>query len=236
MSPHHLRSLLRLTLRVAFVALGVSACGGVVDTRRTGSADAGLDAAGDIASSGAAPCSGACPDAEGRAIALPRPACPAQEPSALGACSVEKLRCSYGEDRYPYCRAEYECRSSAWIGVAARASYCPAARPTRCSPEPPKPGSACTVDELGDVPCGYDKISCRCAGPPLGAPGDKGSWLCFGSPESSGCPEVLPNIGEGCAESGRECWYDPEGCLDSRLYIVCRDAAWQEGPGPKCFL
>jgi hypothetical protein len=213
-------------------AFGLFACGGVREIHRD-QTDAGIEAG--AVPSGAAPCAGACPDTEGRAEALPRPVCPSTAPLGGAPCTENGLRCSYGDDPYPYCRSELECRGETWTEIAARAAYCDVPIDGRCPAERPKSGSACTVDALGTVPCAYEAVSCRCGAGLLANPGDKGSWLCFGAPENLGCPALLPNLGEGCAANGTECWYDPEGCLDSRLYLICQDGAWTGTHGPRCF-
>lgn len=205
-------------------------CGGRLVGRAAPSpgADAGVDAA-----PRGAPCYSACPPATSRPVALPRPECPESEPVAGAPCTKADLRCGYGGGRTPYCRTEYQCTGT-WQITARPLPLCPDLAGDRCSPRMPEPGAACVVGALVDVPCEYDELSCRCAASLLVNPGDPGRWLCYGPPADVACPEILPNVGEGCTSPGHECWYDPEGCLDPRLYVACREGTWQRGTGPKC--
>jgi hypothetical protein len=208
-----------------------SGCGGRLGT--AGRATPGVDAGADASGPSAAPCRTSCPPAAVRAVALPRPECPEVEPTPGVACGDPGLRCGYGGGRTPYCRTEYQCKGT-WQSTARPLPGCPTPNREACPPTKPAAGDACVVGTLIDVPCEYGETSCRCGAGPLASEGDPGRWLCYGPPADTACPEIVPNVGEGCRTPGRECWYDPEGCLDARLYVTCRGGSWQPGDGPSC--
>ena len=182
---------------------------------------------------GPGPCPGPCDDPRPRAVVLPRPVCPENPPVAGEPCDTSGLSCGYGGGKTPVCRELFECTGT-WTRTEAPLSYCPDLPAGYCPAAPPALGDMCTISQFGiGVACEYSDVVCRCTAR-FPVPGGAGNWACFGPPSDPECPATLPNIGEGCATDGVECWYDVEGCLDPRLYVVCQDGAWTMSGGPAC--
>jgi hypothetical protein len=88
------------------------------------------------------------------------------------------------------------------------------------------------------VPCEYQEgVLCYCLGNPVGKPGASGQWDCYGPPASRKCPAVLPNLGEGCSETGVTCHYGvvQQGCFAPYADVSCYQGAWQVA-SPACLL
>lgn len=207
-----------------------------------GNRDAGGSAGDRNVSELAEPCGGPCEDDGERPEPLPRPHCPATEPSLGDPCNMENLVCSYGDSLTPHCRTYYECTEEAgqsiwmasalvdqqaWPCLPLPSDYCPA--------EVPASGDACVIEAPG-IPCGYAEVSCLCSArtPTPGAPG---SWDCYGAPRNTACPATLPNIGEGCGEEqeGIQCNYSLV-CAPPHSSVFCYRGEWEPGEDPGCHL
>lgn len=169
------------------------------------------------------PCFGRCEDAssEPRPVPLPRPVCPEEPPDLGTACERPIDLCTYGETNVAACRTFFTCADDVW-SVPERFSglVCPAA--PDC-PDAFPHGEACDFDAIGASSCEYPGgYSCFCNR-------SERAWTCWGPPVDERCPELLPNIGEGCHVQALECTYAPFGCdALSTAGVLCFDGAWQE--------
>jgi len=104
------------------------------------------------------------------------------------------------------------------------------AQPAGFCPSAPDPGGACTTNAVDfNVPCSYaGGAYCYCLGNPVGRPGIAGLWECYGPPRNGRCPEVLPNLGDGCTRSGQYCKYGivQWGCHVPYASVYCEQGAW----------
>jgi hypothetical protein len=156
---------------------------------------------------------------------VPRPKCPEELPEAGDPCTVANLVCGYGNRARSDCRALFTCtqskwKASPWPCLAAPDGFCPAA--------PPPIGESCDVTRFanfGTVPiCEYGTtVACYCAGNRLM---DPHVWGCNAPPTTEGCPEVPPNVGEGCSAQGLECTYGGP-CQPGGGRWFCRNGAWE---------
>jgi hypothetical protein len=177
-----------------------------------------------------------------RAEPLPRPSCPALEPAEGEACASEQQVCTYGESSTSHCRPYYRCVEHAWQVPEIYRARCVTRSQSTC-PSEPAPGTDCVVDaaDVALVPCDYGAgVGCVCVGSRIafGASidGDPGSWECNGAPRNGACPELVPNVGEGCDRAGQNCTYGPIGreCAWPYASVVCESGAWQLGEGGGC--
>jgi hypothetical protein len=168
-----------------------------------------------------------------RAPAELGPVCPASKPEASLPCETNSLECSYGSSLATYCREFFECVGRIWT-VAE--SSC-VSQPEGFCPATPQPGQACTVGRISVfVPCEYpEAVACYCLGNPKGRLGAAGRWECWGPPPNGNCPEVLPNLGDGCSTTGQYCEYGVvgQGCDAPYATVYCRQGAW-ESAGEVC--
>ena len=171
-----------------------------------------------------------CPVIGDRVDPLPKPVCPAVEPQAEMSCEEEGLECSYGDSASSYCRSFFACEAGLWVVPERRAAAC-TPHPSDFCPATPSRGAACTVGEVDVfVPCEYEKgIVCYCLGNPIGVAGAQGEWECYGPPPNGACPEVLPNLGDGCSQTGLVCHYGivSEGCYSPYADVYCYQGAWE---------
>jgi hypothetical protein len=194
----------------------------------------------------ATPCPGPCGDEGERPQPLPRPRCPESEPALGGPCDSNDLVCGYGDALTPHCRTYYQCTEDAgdliwaastpfdeqaWPCLELPSDYCPADVPTE--------GDACTIEAPG-IPCGYGNVSCLCSGRNP-APGNSGTWQCYGAPRNTACPTTLPNIGEGCSEEqwGIQCNYTIPTtgyCAPPHSTVFCYQGEWEPGEDIACVL
>jgi hypothetical protein len=181
---------------------------------------------------------GDCEPIGTRVEPMPPPVCPTDEPGEGSGCTVDELQCSYGSSSAAYCRRYLVCTAGAWTVPPNRVSTCKMQPPEQC-PAEPQPGATCTASEVsGFVPCEYDgAISCYCLGTPVGVPGTTSEWECYGPPRNGACPELLPNIGDGCAVNGQACHYGvvQQGCYAPYADVYCYQGAW-EASSPTCSL
>lgn len=183
------------------------------------------------------PCTvGDCEPVGPRASPSSPPMCPTQEPEASEPCAAEGLTCTYGSSITAYCRHYYQCTELVWQ-VPERASSGCLAQPADFCPSEPAPGSDCTVGEVSAfVPCEYPQaIGCYCVGNPFFRPGAPGQWECYGPPRNGACPELLPNLGDGCSTFGQFCRYGivGQGCDAPYAEVYCYQGAW-EAMGTGC--
>lgn len=184
--------------------------------------------------------SGAGGSASGpRAVPLPRPSCPEDEPEEGSDCSQEALRCSYGSSARPDCRPTYACTGGAWKAteVFTNASACTEAPPAQCPDSLPEDGAACATGS--GIPCEYGSTLCYCptlCGPasPNHCPNGKNHWHCYDPPEDPECPELPPNLGEGCAQQGVECYYGDPCSQSSGRSFFCREGVWEFADSGSC--
>jgi hypothetical protein len=181
------------------------------------------------------PCFGPCPDDLSlRPKPLPRPRCPATEPSDESTCSVEGDTCSYGDAHTMNCRRVYDCTNSAWARSKANSPESCADLPPNYCPLTPKPGALCSA-EVG-IPCEYVGQDCFCVSRFPG-PGGMGNWACGGPPANLACPAALPNIGEGCATRGIHCNYGADDCMTpSFTAVLCFQGQWVQADRGGCLL
>lgn len=218
----------------AFLCVNVQACSGRLEKNPAPSATAG--AAGDSEDTSPndpanfACVLGDCETIGERVEPMPAPVCPTEEPGEGSACIDDELQCSYGSSSSAYCRRYLVCTGGAWVVPATRVSTCMVQPPEQC-PTEPQPGAACVSSEVnGNVSCEYGHgINCYCLGNPVGAPRSKSEWECYGPPRNGACPELLPNIGEGCAINGQACHYGivQWGCHAPYADVYCYQGAWE---------
>lgn len=180
---------------------------------------------------------GECEPLGQRVTAAPPPVCPTLEPSAAQPCAVEGLTCSYGSSVAAYCRRYYECTELVWQMPEALNAVCLSQPAGYCPPEP-EPGSDCVVGEIRSIPCEYPQaIGCYCQGNPPDRPGVTGQWRCYGPPRNGTCPELLPNLGDGCARTGQFCSYGYgfQACDAPYADVYCYQGAWEAGSEAICY-
>lgn len=180
------------------------------------------------------PCMGPCPDdISQRPKPLPRPKCPAAEPTLGETCDVDGARCGYGDAAVAMCRDYYDCTDGVWSESRDR----PAGECTprnACPQTPPERLTAC--DGVDGIPCVYDGLECFCIGRYY-LSGGGGDWLCYGPPRDVRCPATLPNLGEGCATRGLQCSYGSMDCRSpSFTSVFCFQGAWEQQTGVYCGL
>ncbi len=180
---------------------------------------------------------GCAPTGE-RPAELPRPSCPETLPDIGGACDLEGLDCSYGDSLTSYCREYRVCTNRTWKTHPSRAGRCQSHPPEFC-PEMPQDGASCITGSIDSViPCEYSgSIACYCLGSPPNTEGAEGFWECYAPPRNGECPEVLPNVGDGCSINGKTCHYGipAQGCGAPYVEVFCYQGAW-EGLAGTCFL
>jgi hypothetical protein len=193
----------RVMLILAIVGSLISACSGKSDDRnalRSSDTTDPLNRSCNL---------GECEPVGQRVTAASSPVCPALEPSVALPCAVEGLSCTYGSSVAAYCRRYYEWGEDIWRMPQALNAGCLSHPAGYCPPEPePEPEGGCTVgDDPTLIPCEYPRgIGCYCEGNPQ-RPGAPGQWKCYGPPRNGACPELLPNLGDGCASNGQFCSY-----------------------------
>ncbi|MFZ5895697.1 MAG: hypothetical protein ACOY0T_31865 [Myxococcota bacterium] len=165
-----------------------------------------------------------------RPKAVPKPSCPDSAPAEGSACSAEGLTCSYGDSVTAYCRSYLTCSAGSWKTPDNRKDVC-LSQPANFCPAKPSQGAACTVGSVDVfVSCEYSGgVACYCLGNPVGITGAKGAWECYGPPRNSACPELLPNIGDGCSSNGQTCHYGivQQGCYAPYADVFCYQGAWE---------
>ena len=170
---------------------------------------------------------GACEVIGARVAREASPVCPAAKPESGQDCEADGLTCSYGESLMAYCRDYVTCSHRVW----SHRTDCQV-QPEGFCPAVPTPGLACVVGKVSAfVPCEYPpSVVCYC----LGNPGARGNWECYGPPRNGACPEVLPNLGDGCARPGQFCNYGVvgQGCSAPYANVSCSDGAWQREGTP----
>jgi hypothetical protein len=218
-----------------------SACSG---DSRSSKNDATPDAGGsgggpvppDDPSNFACPFDQTCSPIGDRQEPLPPPTCPASEPIEGEACNVEDIECSYGNSATAHCRRYYRCDEGFWHEPAEYRSTC-IVQPDDYCPNEPQHGNGCAVGDVDVfVPCGYaGGVTCYCFGNPVGVVGARGSWECYAPPRNGACPELLPNLGDGCGSNGQICHYGSiqQGCYAPYADVYCFQGAW-EAAAPQC--
>lgn len=169
---------------------------------------------------------------------LPPPSCPASEPSEGEPCETGEGECSYGDSVAAYCRSYFACVEGSWQVPSTRRGTC-ATHPEGFCPARPEHAASCTVGNVDVyVPCEYPNgVSCYCLGNPVGRVGATSTWECYAPPTNPACPELLPNLGDGCAENGQSCHYGivQQGCFAPYADVYCFQGAW-EASFPVCTL
>jgi len=178
----------------------------------------------------ACPIDQVCTPTGGRAQVLPSPTCPPSQPAEGSACTSDGLSCSYGESVTGYCRNYLSCVGDRWKTPDNRQDVC-VMQPAGFCPPLPTQGAACEVGDVDVfVACEYAAgVACYCLGNPVGITGAPGSWECYGPPRNAACPELLPNLGDGCSENGQVCHYgiQQQGCLAPYADVSCYRGAWE---------
>jgi hypothetical protein len=156
---------------------------------------------------------------------LPRPRCPEEEPSAGEACTVTDEECSYGDSASFACRKGYLCSADGWVESTRP---CPEAPANHC-PAKIQPGVECTSDARSpssEPVCEYDAVVCHCPTCAIGSPCSTGKvWTCIAPPVDLDCPDVPPNVGEGCEENTQRCVYGNP--CHGGVAVFCRRGAWE---------
>lgn len=178
------------------------------------------------------PCADQCPDDVGaRPVPLPRPICPSVEPGEGEPCEIASaLACGYGDSPMVGCRTYFECDEVWQEPTWTERLPCPT--DFDCPEAKPVSGSVCPGEEL-PYTCSYAQaVRCSCRSISLGGPT---YWGCQGPPVDVRCPAQLPNLGEGCAENGLNCYYVSSGCGAAPSSSVrCFQGAWQPGEAVPC--
>jgi hypothetical protein len=166
----------------------------------------------------------------------PSPICPLSKPSVSQACDTEGLLCSYGSSLTAYCREYLECVGQRWSAPAALkyGTEC-ISQPEGFCPSAPQAGASCVTGDVDSyVPCEYERgVACYCFGNPPRVSGAPGMWFCYGPPPNGNCPELLPNLGDGCMRTGQFCGYGSaqQECHAPYANVFCRQEAWEDGGG-----
>jgi hypothetical protein len=172
-----------------------------------------------------------------RVPAEPSKVCPSSKPEVSRGCEEEGVVCSYGSSLTAYCREVFECVGKVWTTPRYAMSTC-VSQPEGFCPSEPVVGASCTVGEIDPhVACEYAHgVTCHCFGDPPGKSNVPGNWYCYGPPRNGSCPEILPNLGDGCARKGQFCGYGPvdQGCHAPYAHVYCRQGAWEVTGGTLC--
>jgi hypothetical protein len=174
-----------------------------------------------------------------RVAPLPSTVCPLERPEPGASCSRDGLSCSYGSSLTARCRTLFDCSKGKWqrTGGPAIDAQCEQQADGFCPGQHPKDGVKCVVGEVhASVSCDYPPaVSCYCAAGPS-FPGAAGNWECYAAPRNGNCPEVLPNLGDGCSTPGLQCRYGfTGGCYASPFGTVfCYQGSWERGTEPGC--
>lgn len=220
----------------AIPGAGGDTAGAAGDPGAAGSWDGGRETGGtetgnliDSADNAACPL-GNCTPAGQRVAPLPKVSCPHEEPMLGSACNEEALECSYGDSVTAYCRRYYQCSDRLWLLPSKWKDSCVVASIGSC-PAQPNQGMACTVGDVDVfVPCEYPGgIACYCLGDRPWVVGSPGEWDCYGPPRNGSCPELLPNLGDGCTKTGLTCSYGivEQGCHAPYANVYCYQGAWE---------
>jgi hypothetical protein len=173
-----------------------------------------------------------------RAQPLAKPSCPADVPVVGDVCLSNGLKCSYGASQASYCREFFVCDGGEWVLADELKATC-VEQPDAFCPAKPNDGLPCIVGDTDVyVPCEYEAgVLCYCFGNPPGKPGASGEWACYGPPSNKNCPEILPNLGDGCANTGLTCHYgvQQQGCYSPYADVSCFSGVW-EASGATCLL
>jgi hypothetical protein len=178
------------------------------------------------------PCEfGDCTVVGSRVAPVPGPVCPRGEPNAGDQCG-DAATCTYGNSVSSHCRREYQCTNDIWVAQESRPFGCASHPESYCSSEP-QPGGVCTTDEFERffIPCEFPGgVRCHCVGNPVTRAGIQGQWECFGPPRNGACPELLPNLGDGCLENGQYCNYGivEESCYSPYAGVYCSQGVWEK--------
>jgi hypothetical protein len=235
--PRHAGSL--VTCGLLLLGTGIAGCSGRSTTNPAPSPSGqsgNPDQSDDVPAEGFACLLDECTPVSSRPKPVGRPACPEGKPDAGADCSNDGLKCSYGESQASYCRDFMVCSAGQWSDTSEPKATC-LTQPNEFCPVKPSLGAACTVGATSVyVPCEYEAgVLCYCLGNPVGKPGARGQWDCYGPPSSPRCPEALPNLGDGCAETGITCHYGvkSQGCYAPYADVYCYQGAW-EASSPIC--
>jgi hypothetical protein len=182
------------------------------------------------------PCSlETCGSVTRRPAPLPPPVCPLAEPTLGEPCPSDELECSYGGTVSTHCRHLFRCAEGQWQ-ARERFDYCQSL-PEQFCPAEPRHLADCTTGSFNPyVPCEYaNAVSCYRFGPMFGG---RGRWECFGPPQNPDCPEVIPNLGDGCEIRGQYCNYGAydASCASPYSDVYCYEGAWEDGGGRFCVL
>lgn len=179
-----------------------------------------------------------CRAITGRAEPLAKPTCPTNEPAAGDVCTINGLKCSYGTSQASYCRKFFLCTAGEWTLADEPKATC-VKQPDSFCPAKPNDGLTCIVGDTDVyVPCEYDGgVLCYCIGNPPGKPSASDKWACYGPPSNKNCPANLPNLGDGCANTGLTCHYgvQQQGCYSPYADVYCFKGVW-EASEPRCLL
>jgi hypothetical protein len=160
---------------------------------------------------------------------LPAPVCPATEPTQATECAVEGLRCSYGDSLVSHCWRFHTCTNQSWVMQATDPNGCESPPDGYC-PESALQGQQCaTAPAIARLACRYPGgVQCYCGE----RTGGGATWGCYGPPNNPACPEILPNLGEGCGKLGQFCNYvEAEDCSLVYSGVRCYQGAWEAAEG-----
>jgi hypothetical protein len=156
---------------------------------------------------------------------LPKPSCPEQPPESGSPCDSIDEQCSYGDETFWGCRSLFLCMPEGWLErerpcAEPQAGFCPA------EIQPGQPCAPANVSPQTFAACTYGSTACFCPTCDVDWRCGFGQvWLCIAPPEDRDCPEVPPNAGDGCGETGQRCVYgDP---CHGGVILFCRREAWE---------
>ena len=160
--------------------------------------------------------------------------CPQAAPAQGETCGEYEpgLECVYGDDSS--CPREFICNDGAWEDVSPTCN--PPPPESECPEQRPRPGDSCEGYELG-LECDSAVNQSSCPEASVVFCGSSGEWegqplSCNPPPPEPECPQIAPNMSEGCEEyePGSECGYEDGSCW---LQFMCNDGAWQD-VSPTC--
>ena len=178
-----------------------------------------------------------------RVEALPSVVCPPSPPAVGSPCGKDRFLCSYGNSVRFDCRQHFKCFHGTWTEYGD--GGCSLPPPGHC-PAQPMPGQYCTPAPTWSehlyrkiMPaCEYGSTTCVC--PSCGSRFEfcptrrhypKQVWVCIGPPKDLDCPELVPNVGDGCDEQAKRCAYG-ESCNGHGAILFCRGRPDTPSGGP----
>jgi hypothetical protein len=164
--------------------------------------------------------------------------CPSSPPAAGAACSIEELRCEWGNDPRFTCNARSRCYLGRWEVFDADPTKCPSTPyglPSGC-PSRTVAASGARCSSMG-LFCGYPEGLCTCmvvGGPPIPDAGTSApTWVCATLDPS--CPRPRPRIGSPCTIPDLSCDYGVCSMVDGSAFRCDGSVGrWTDGMSMPC--